>query len=79
MGVQVTEGKLGDENKFYYDNDLKCWRVQGEEAPPPSGPPPPPPKITPQRSVSGSLTAGMTGGQTTCDELRSLIMICSKF
>ncbi|KAL0026968.1 hypothetical protein WJX79_003842 [Trebouxia sp. C0005] len=57
---KVTEAKLGDENKFYYDNELKQWRVQGEEAPPPSGPPPPPPKMTPQRSASGSLAAGLT-------------------
>ena len=59
LSIQVTEAKLGDENKFYYDNELKQWRVQGEEAPPLSGPPPPPPKMTPQRSASGSLVAGM--------------------
>jgi len=61
LSIQVTEAKLGDENKFYYDNELKQWRVQGEEAPPPSGPPPPPPKMTPQRSASGSLAAGIDG------------------
>ncbi|DBA94994.1 TPA: hypothetical protein ACH3X1_002517 [Trebouxia sp. C0004] len=31
-----------------------------EEAPPPAGPPPPPLKMTPQRSASGSLAAGLT-------------------
>ena len=37
------EEKTVEENKLYYDNDLRIWRVRGEPPPmvaPPVGPPP---------------------------------------
>ena len=54
--AQASEAKLGDDNGFFYDNELKMWREKGKDAPAPSGPPPPPPKLSPQRTPSGSLS-----------------------
>ncbi|CAG9464249.1 unnamed protein product [Pedinophyceae sp. YPF-701] len=33
--------KLGEESKFFYDEKLGIWRVEGEEGPPGAGPPAP--------------------------------------
>eukprot|EP00898_Chlorokybus_atmophyticus_P003135 jgi/Chlat1/3822/Chrsp26S04053 len=48
-----NEVKLGASNKFYYDENLKCWREEGVDEVPNMAPPPPPPT-----SVSYGSNAG---------------------
>jgi hypothetical protein len=41
------EAKLGDSNKFYYDEKLKMWLEEGAKPPPPPEPAAPPPTMIP--------------------------------
>uniref|UniRef100_A0A7S3UER5 GYF domain-containing protein n=1 Tax=Picocystis salinarum TaxID=88271 RepID=A0A7S3UER5_9CHLO len=44
--------KLGQNNQFFYDEKLKCWRLKGEEPPNVADLAPPPP---PKRSLTGNF------------------------
>ena len=41
--LMTFQAKLGDANKFYYDENLKKWVEEGVEPTPELAPPPPPP------------------------------------
>lgn len=41
----VFKAKLGDDNKFYYDDQLKRWVEKGVDPPPEEAAPAPPPII----------------------------------
>ena len=70
------QAKLGaKENKFFYDEKLKMWRVEGEDIPDEFKPPPPPPKTSfhsdlkkadgaqaVERGIGGGAGAGAAGG-----------------
>ena len=56
------KAKLGEENSFYYDPELKKWvnKKAGADAATPSAPTPPPPRSgPPSRNVSSQSTASM--------------------
>ncbi|CAK4032626.1 Hypothetical predicted protein [Lecanosticta acicola] len=53
----VHKAKLGEENSFYYDEQLKKWvnKKGGAEAATPAAATPPPPKCPPGRAVSAAM------------------------
>jgi hypothetical protein len=53
-GWMVAQAKLGDANKFYYDEKLKKWVEEGVDPTPDVAPPPPPPTTS---SFVGSIPA----------------------
>ena len=58
-----VEAKLGEENKFFYDEKLGIWRVEGEEIPEEAKPPPPPPIVAPAAAAPPPpATAAAVGG-----------------
>ncbi|KAJ1612462.1 coiled coil-containing protein, partial [Cryptosporidium canis] len=69
-GVKPVKANLGEENKFYYNKELKSWVVRGEEhlVEQKQNLPPPPPK-RPTTMDSGSRTESMasisSGTQST--------------
>lgn len=59
-GPGPIKAKLGEENSFYYDPELKKWinkKAGGASAPIPTPTPPPPKSGPPSRSVSGNSVA----------------------
>ncbi len=50
------EARLGEDNAFFYDEELKCWRERG--AAPPSLAPPPPPPPAAAAAPPGAAAAG---------------------
>ncbi|KAL3126373.1 coiled coil-containing protein [Cryptosporidium hominis] len=69
-GVKPVKANLGEENKFYYNKELKSWVVRGEEhlVEQKQNLPPPPPK-RPTTTDSGTRTESMasfsSGSQST--------------
>ncbi|GAB2300862.1 hypothetical protein Dimus_034897 [Dionaea muscipula] len=64
----MDEAKLGDKNKFYYDEKLKTWVEEGAETPAEAAAPPPPPTtasfpISPADNISKNAFAD--GGPAT--------------
>ncbi|GMP42825.1 hypothetical protein CsSME_00012431 [Camellia sinensis var. sinensis] len=51
---QDRQAKLGEKNKFYYDEKLKRWLEEGIEAPAEEATLPPPPSIAFQNRIEGS-------------------------
>ncbi|TVU01206.1 hypothetical protein EJB05_53333, partial [Eragrostis curvula] len=59
------QAKLGEQNKFYYDEKLKRWVEEGAEVPVEEPPlPPPPTKASFQNSVPDYNLSGPVGGHT---------------
>lgn len=57
-GKKATEAKLGEQNKFYYDEKLKMWVEEGVKPPPPMEAAPPPPTAMPP-AVGAPQPGGM--------------------
>lgn len=55
----MPQAKLGDTNKFYYDEKLKKWVEEGVDPTPDVAPPPPPPTTS---SFVGSIPASQEEG-----------------
>ena len=57
--VWCLQAKLGDANKFYYDEKLKKWVEEGVDPTPDVAPPPPPPTTS---SFVGSIPGSQEEG-----------------
>ncbi|GIX65108.1 COPII coat assembly protein SEC16 [Babesia caballi] len=72
-----TEAHMGDENNFYYNEELKCWVVRGEEekVARAAGDMPPPPRAleTDAHPTVGSTESATRRGRLTSDKLYTQI------
>ncbi|KAF7458287.1 coiled coil protein [Cryptosporidium felis] len=76
-GPRPVRANLGEENKFYYNEELKSWVVRGEEhlVEQKRNPPPPPPKrpiTTDLGSRTESAASFSSGSQSTAGMRRNL-------